>query len=155
MEMNSATVIAAWWGAIVATLAFLWEVFRWLRTGPRIQVKAQADMKAINIPGYDETDTIIIVEVINIGDVQTTITNVGAYVYDGLISRLKDRPQSKYVLVGPNSFGPPIPHVLDVGKRWQGGIKQSQFDKTLITEGNLYAVVCHTLSKKPVLAQVT
>lgn len=153
--MNSATVIAAWWGAIVATLAFLWEVFRWLRKGPRIQVKTTTNMKANDIPGIDETDTFIFVEVINIGDGPTTITNFGVDVYDGLISRLKDRPQSRYVLTGQNYFGPPIPHVLEVGKRWTGGINQRQFDKTFITEGNLYAAVFHTFSKKPALAKVT
>jgi hypothetical protein len=31
--MDSATVMAAWWGAVVATLAFLWEIFSGLKAG--------------------------------------------------------------------------------------------------------------------------
>ena len=156
MEMNLATVIAAWWGAIVATLAFVWEVFRWLRSGPRIQVKATANMKAIGIPGLDNDDIYILVEVMNSGDAPTTITNYGAHVYEGLICRLMDRARSRHVGVDPNIFGPSIPYVLEVGQRWMAGIKQSQFDKALIREGKLYAVVMHTFSKwRPALAKVT
>ena len=37
----SATDIAAWWGAVIATLALVWNIFTWIRSGPRFVAKVE------------------------------------------------------------------------------------------------------------------
>jgi len=41
----SASDFAAWWGAIVATLAVIWNIIVAIRSGARVQVKANPDMQ--------------------------------------------------------------------------------------------------------------
>ena len=153
--MDSATVIAAWWGAIVATLAFLWEVFQYSRSGPRILVKAKAGMEPINVPGVNENEKLIFVEVVNVGDRPTTITSFGTHIFNGLLKRLFRKPEKMGVVINNGNFGPRLPYVLEAGQRWTGAIEQSQFQDKLLTDGNLYAAVFHTFSSKPVLSRVT
>ena len=152
--MDSATVIAAWRGAVVATLAFLWEVFQWTRSGPRILVNAKAGMEPINVPGANEKEKLIFIEVVNVGDRPTTITNFGTHIFDGLIKRLLRKPEKMGVVVNNGNFGPQLPYVLEAGQRWTGAIEQNQFENKLITDGNLYAAVFHTFSTKAVLSKV-
>ena len=39
------TEIAAWWGAIIATLVLLWDMYKWERSGPIINVSASPNMQ--------------------------------------------------------------------------------------------------------------
>jgi hypothetical protein len=153
--MDSATVMAAWWGAVVATLAFLWEIFQWFKSGPRVQVRAKANMEPVNFPGLEKNEKYIFVEVTNAGDRATTITHFCAYIFNDCIKRLVNKPEKKLVILNNSGFGPPIPFFLDSGQRWTGGILQNQFDEKLISDGKVYACIFHTASSKPVLSQVT
>ena len=118
--MDSATVMAAWWGAVVATLAFLWEIFQWFKNGPRVQVRAKANMEPVNFPGLEKNEKYIFVEVTNAGDRATTITHFCAYIFNDCIKRLVNKPEKKLVILNNSGFGPPIPFFLDSGQRWTG-----------------------------------
>jgi len=41
------TELAAWWGAIIATLVLLWDMYKWERSGPIINVSASFHYKSL------------------------------------------------------------------------------------------------------------
>ncbi len=53
----SSTDAAAWWGAIVASLILIWDVYKWIKSGTALRLNAVPDMQLL----YDEipkpTDT--------------------------------------------------------------------------------------------------
>ena len=75
--------IVAWWGAIVATTVLVWDIIKWLRSGPKIRASAVMpttynDSKAEGIEtknGTTETTytEFCHIEVINSGVLPTTI----------------------------------------------------------------------------------
>ena len=48
------TEIVAWWGAILATIVFAWDIYKWWTAGPKLRVSVQTGMKSINMPQYDD-----------------------------------------------------------------------------------------------------
>ena len=38
---------AAWWGAIIATLVLVWDMYKWKRSGPIINVSASLGIKTV------------------------------------------------------------------------------------------------------------
>jgi HJR/Mrr/RecB family endonuclease len=70
------TEIVAWWGAVLATIVFLWDIYKWRTAGRKLRVSVQSGMKSINMPQF-EGKTLIHVNVSNYGDRPTTITNLG------------------------------------------------------------------------------
>lgn len=46
MNMTNAEAIAAWWGAILSTVVFGWEMYKWLRSGARLKVQVAQNMQA-------------------------------------------------------------------------------------------------------------
>jgi len=41
------TELAAWWGAIIATLMLLWDMYKWVRSGPIINVSVSPNYATI------------------------------------------------------------------------------------------------------------
>lgn len=65
----SASDVAAWWGAVIATLVLVWDVFKWRKSRFSIKVSASPNMSPLNAPeGKLEDDKNIFVEVVNRGD---------------------------------------------------------------------------------------
>ena len=44
------TEIAAWWGAGVATLVLLWDVYKWVTLGPRVRMAVRGNMIVVGDP---------------------------------------------------------------------------------------------------------
>jgi hypothetical protein len=87
--MISATDIAAWWGAIVATFASVWGVFTWLKQGPRLRVSVSPrvtypDSEVLTTETTPEGGTssqlanYSHIEIVNTGDQPTTILDIEA-----------------------------------------------------------------------------
>lgn len=56
------TEIAAWWGAFIATLLLFWDIYKWKRSGPIINVSASPNMKLFSkIPDRLKDKTLIFV----------------------------------------------------------------------------------------------
>ena len=47
---SNATQLAVWWGAGVGTLAIVWDVVKWLASGPRVGFTVRTNMLVINNP---------------------------------------------------------------------------------------------------------
>jgi hypothetical protein len=67
------TAIVAWWGAILSTIVFLWDIYKYRRAGPKLRVGVRAGM--LMVPSTDKR-TFILTEVVNVGDRPTTLANL-------------------------------------------------------------------------------
>jgi len=144
--------LVAIYAAVVSTLSILWQAWVWFRNGPRLRVTASADMQVMG--GYDKDEKkYVVVNVSNIGNVKTTITNVVVFTYKDIVHRLLKRP-SKTFVVNHDVAGYQIPYVIDTGSTFMSMVIQNDEMDTLSRSGVLYMGVIHSLRAKPVLARV-
>jgi len=80
MSTLTVTDVAAWWGAVVATLALAWSILLHLRTRPRLVVELRSHEALVNFT------------VVNRGDKSTTLTRGEFAQYDNRVRRLLRRP---------------------------------------------------------------
>lgn len=67
------TKLVAWWGAVLSTVVFLWDVYKFRRAGPKLRFRTRGEV--VLIPS-DDKRTFVSSEVVNYGDRPTTITNL-------------------------------------------------------------------------------
>lgn len=145
----TASDIAAWWGAGVATTVLGWDIYKWVISGPRLTVKAQPNMQETGDP--HETKNIL-VEVVNRGDKLTTLTHLAFYSYKTIFHRLARRRNPR-VGIAPHPGGSGLPFELEPGKRWIGLVEQNGVFAEH-KDGLVYAVVVHSGSNKEQLYPV-
>jgi len=150
----SATDIAAWIGAVTGTLVLIWDVYKWLQTGPKVKVSVAPNMvaygSAVAVLGNKAN---IMVEVTNTGDGKTTITHLVGFFYRSRLRKwLRRKPDRTMVVPDPGSGQ--LPHVIHPGERWIGAMDQSADLIKVSNEGALYVGVLHSTQKSPVLARV-
>ncbi len=122
---NDTTELVAWWGAIVATVVLLWDFFKWKTSGPKIKSRLALnvhydDGKVIstetkNNVTTQEYEEYCHIELINTGDLPTTIMSVSA----------THQPTKKSKIIH-GAFHPAftahqgkkLPHVLPPGEVW-------------------------------------
>jgi len=146
----TASDIAAWWGASVATALLGWDVYKWATSGRRLSVRAQCNMQEAG----DKSGTKnIFVEVVNRGGKLTTLTHLAFYSYKSIFHRIV-RKQNSHIGLVPNPGGPGLPYELEPGKRWCGLVDQAAVFAEH-KKGLVYAVICHSGSNRDVLIPVT
>jgi len=146
-----ASTWAAWWGAVSGTLAVVWEIFRWARSGARLQVFASPNMQYV-IPGQGIDDTLHInVVVTNVGDSPTTITHFVGCTYRNWFDRLRRKRLRLFVITtGPEA---PIPFKIAPGERWSAMPPQQQ--AVDLADGAMFYVgVQHALARRPQYVRV-
>jgi hypothetical protein len=154
----STTEIVAWWGAILATIVFVWDIIKWRLAGPKLRLTIRSSMKTVNMPEY-EGKTLLIAEVVNYGDRPTTITHVVFFYYRNMWNRLRKHADQKSVALLPNPRQT-IPFELRPGNSWSGFAIQDQSvenNKTLeerAREGYLVCGIYHTHSTRPLKRRV-
>ena len=149
-----ASVVAAWWGAIVASVVLLWDIFKWATKGAHVSVNATPNMQTINhIEGKLDDNKLIFVEAINTGDLPTTITHLAFFQYESVFKKFLNKPKNQGVIVKQGT-GYELPHLLSPGARWTGGIDQNDVTEKIGTDGVFYCGIIHTSRKKPVLVRV-
>ena len=153
--MNTTTNIAAWWGATIATIVLIWDIYKWAHLGPIINVTASPNMKTFGeIPNHPRDKKYISVEVTNTGTQKTTITHLMSSHYKSLIFKLIKKTDKNYAFLTPAFLAPPLPYILNPGERWLGGIEQNNELEKLSRSGLLYCGIYHTGNKKPVMQRV-
>lgn len=103
-------------------------------------------------PGEAIDKTLYInIDVVNVGDRPTTLTNLCGETYKNRFDRLRRKRQKAFVVnTGPES---PIPHKLGVGERWSAMTKQ-EGAKELAGSSLVYMGVLHASHSKAKLKLV-
>lgn len=97
MDKTSITEIAAWWGAIIASVVLLWDIYKWSQAGPKIRVSAKANMTPLETIGLSEAKKYVFVEATNVGDQATTLTHFLGYVYRSTFQRLRGKSEKEFI----------------------------------------------------------
>jgi sulfur relay (sulfurtransferase) DsrC/TusE family protein len=146
------TILVAWWGAILATIIFLWDIYKHYSTGPRIKMDVKADRRALGDPEL-EGRTLILVEATNTGDKATTLKLMVIIFHQTWWQRLGRKPAKQFFIKNPGrhlSF----PHRLEVGDTWNGFANQSDEVTQLARDGYLYCHLYCSSQKRPVKGRV-
>lgn len=145
----SASDYAAWWGAIVASIVFVWEIVKYARQGPRLRITARPNMIQIPPDAIAGDVNWICVEVVNVGDQGTTLTTLGGYHFDSALKlHFRRWKVAKHAFVFPNPQGPALPFFIEPGKRWSALIAQERIFETTGREGVLRIVIHDAVSGK-------
>lgn len=149
MSENS-TYIIAWWGAILASFVFLWDIYKWLTGGVKVSFTAQPNMRYSN--AIDDAPFISI-RVSNEGNIPTTITNIGAQYYSGFFHKLFRKPEQLMVINTLRVTGP-IPHLLQPGSIWDGIMVQDSKIETMARDGYFYCYLYCSHTQKPIRKRI-
>jgi len=141
------TDILAVWGAAVATLVLIWDIYKWAKSGPRIVLHACPDMKVIGVNEVSEDKTWVSVDAANIGDRPTTITTLGTRYYPSWFEKLRNKP--KYSTVVPSPLSGRLPYKLGPGERWSGCFEQDRFEEEVYQGGILVVELYTSHAKSP------
>lgn len=144
----TASVIAAWWGAVIATVVLAWDIFKWARSGARLKVRVTPNMQ---VAGDSSQQKLVHVEVVNRGDRVTTITHWAFYEFASTLHRLRRKRKSQGIVPYPE--GPALPFELEPGKRWAATVAQEGLFSHF-TGGQVFCVIVHSASDKEALCRL-
>jgi len=144
----TASDVAAWWGAALATFVLAWDIFKWRKSGARLGVKAGPNMQ---LPEDRLEMKHVFVEVVNRGDRPTTLTHLCVYQYASALDRLRGKRKASFLVPQPGG-GAVLPHELGSGQRWTALVNQAVLlSKVIETPRYLHVGISHSGSKKEVL----
>jgi hypothetical protein len=160
MPEQGVTQVVAWWGAILATIVFIWDVIKWKLAGPKLRLRVNCNMKTMNMPLY-EGRTLIVADVVNCGDRSTTITHLGFRYYrnlwdrvvGALFRRILKQDRTEIVILDPNP-SLSLPHELQPGKMWDGLADQEELLEGIGTNRYILCDIYHTHRKRPLTRRV-
>lgn len=145
------TNFVAWWGALLSTVVFGWDVYKYVHAGPRLRLSVQSGMVGMNMPLY-EGKTLILASVNNRGDRPTTITNLCCEYLEKRRFHRKNRSGAS--IVGFPSLAQQLPFELKPSGTWSGIAIQDAETERRATEGEMYMLLFHSHSEKPVRQRV-
>lgn len=136
----SSTALIAWWGAILSTGVFAWDIYKYLHAGPKLRFSVQTGMQSINMPQY-EGRKLILAKVTNRGDRPTTITNLG-YLYFENRPLLPHKIADRAAIVPVPSTAQPLPFELKPGTEWVGmAIQDEEIEKWATGENSVHGAL--------------
>lgn len=96
--------------------------------------------------GRIDPKTYVSFSVTNVGKADTTITNVGYYVFETMWDRIRNKSKVAYIVV----TGPPgqsVPYVLEPGKNFMTLSFQTD-DQVELSKKLLYGSISHSMGKE-------
>lgn len=130
------TKLVAWWGALLSTTVFFWDIYKYRKAGPRIRFRVSAGM--IIMPSHDKK-VFVSSEVTNYGDRPTTITNLCVAYFEKPFSFARLRKRATINGVVKNPVGAPaLPFRLEPCDVWRGLAEQTPELEKWGREGLLY-----------------
>ena len=146
------TTLVAWWGAVIATVVLLWDVYKWRHGGPKVTMQVRTGMA---IYGDEEMKgkTLVVADVTNTGDRATTLINMTMTWYPSRWLWLLGKPKQQFFVKNPGRHAG-FPHKLEVGDTWNGFIDQDEALGKLAQEGLLYCNLYCSSQKRPISRRV-
>jgi len=149
------TATLAIYGAVVATIVFLWDIFKWWTAGPRIVLTASSGNRIVS-PLTPDGELFISVTARNNGDHGTTITNLGYYFYRSRWKWILRKPDRKFAApdAGVATYQA-MPCLLQPGGVWNGLTREGGGLKGFIGSGILVCVLYESSRERPRRCRVT
>ncbi|HHG3514806.1 TPA: hypothetical protein ACPV0E_001724 [Vibrio parahaemolyticus] len=145
----SISEIAAWWGAIVASIVLIWDVYKWKTDGPMLNVLLAPNMKTFGDPERDDM-TWVSITVTNVGSRPTTLKSVGMWYHKDRMSYWRKKVQHAAIFPNPNKQFP-LPFVLKPGEEWIGLLPQDRLYEDIKDKSGCMTIwLSHSHSSKPV-----
>jgi hypothetical protein len=137
-------------GTIAGLVALGWDYYKW-RYAERVQLKVLA------VPGFLAThdprrEEFIMVSVTNVGKIPTTLKVISLHGFESK-KKLKKRNGQK-VAITPNPLYSQLPHRLEPGNDWTGGVRQSKDLEEFLKYEYFVIQIEDTMSKEPFRAIV-
>ncbi len=148
----NASDVAAWWGAGIATIVLVWDIVKWLRTGPKISVSVSPNMSHIE-DGKLSNNKNVVVEAINTGDRLVTLTHLVTFQYKTKLHAFFGKRLEQIGIIPDPGTAQRLPFELAPGQRWVGLIDQEDM-KTKSLPGLTYCGVIYSGRKEPVLVKL-
>lgn len=143
---------AAWLGAVTGVFSLAWQIVRWYREGPRLLVRVAPNMLPYPDDGGGPR---VLIMVTNIGTVTTTLTHLVLVEFSSWYSKRRFRPAKSWLTMHDPTFGHSLPHELNPGQQFMGGIRRDASLGALISGGKLHVGIYHAFAPtRPVLAHV-
>ena len=135
------TLGIAAYAAVVSTFILGWDAYKWLASGPKIDISASAGMKILG--GLEPDDKIYIsVTAWNVGDRPTTISNLGGMYFDTWWRAyvFQRKPKEAFIVTQP-SQAQRIPYRFEVGDQWIGLADQTDDIAQKAKNGYLFLIL--------------
>lgn len=153
--MGSWSILAAWWGALIATIVLLFDYYKWARSGPRIRCDSKYGWKMM-VEGVDDNNEYIIFSVTNTGNLPTTITKQAALYWPNRIKRYLCKSTTQFYIKGGLHGMGQIPMIIKPGEIWNGAARINDDIHSLMNEvGYLYLSLEFSHRRRPYLFKVT
>ncbi|MFQ5581169.1 MAG: hypothetical protein ACE5F3_00895 [Mariprofundaceae bacterium] len=136
------TELAAWWGAIVATLVLVWEIYKWKSSGSKVAMELQHQDKAV-----------VGIKAVNYGKQASTISSIGIRYYPGFWDILRNKCAKEGVIAKP-SITHPLPYQLEPDDSWFGLIEQDDDMRRMAMHGYLMCDLYLTDRAKPIRRRI-
>lgn len=132
------TLGIAAYAAFVSTFVLGWDAYKWLASGPKIDMSVSMDMQKFG-GGIDDPKTYVLVTATNVGDRPTTITNLGGMYFDSWwhANVVRRRPKKAFIVTEPSS-AQRLPFHFDLGVQWMGFAHQTAEIEQMAKDGYLF-----------------
>ena len=142
--------IAAWWGAIIATYVFIWDIYKWFHSGSKLFVITRPLL--VRTENYDD-EHYINVEITNVGTSATTLKHLCVVQYNNRFSFLLNKPLNTHFIPPPNSLQT-LPRLLEPGVMWSYRINRSILLQNQLNHGLWYCIVFDSSHKKGTYSRI-
>ena len=135
------TLSIAAYAAVISTFVLGWDAYKWLASGPKVNLTVSTGMKKFGGPAEDP-NTYVSVMAYNVGDRPTTITNLGGMYFESWIQAyiFRKKPTEAFIINEP-SQAQRIPYRFDVGDQWIGTAEQTEDIERKAKKGYLFLIL--------------
>lgn len=149
----------AWWGAVIATLVLLWDVAKWLKSGPIIRKRVQLDTyypdsRVLSVTNLEKGESRELasychIELVNVGTLPTTIMEISATHTKGKNGVKIGCTNERFMV----HYGKTLPYVLPPGEVWSCRFEMTDLHK-LSERGKPYIEVFVSHKHKPIVIRL-
>jgi len=143
----SISEVAAWWGAIIASIVLIWDIYKWKTDGPKLNMLLSPNMKTYGDPSR-ENITWVSATITNVGSRPTTIKSIGMWYYQNWFSYYRNKVEQAAIFPNPNDQFR-LPLVLKPGEEWIGLVPQDRLYEDIKDKSGYMTIwVSHSHSSK-------
>lgn len=137
--------VVAWWGAIIATIVLIWDIYKWKTSGAKLRVTVSPHRVILNDPPR-EGNIYISIDIENIGDRPTTLQGIYLRHYMDFIKKVVRRTSKQGYINADTNF--PLPYVINPGTTWMGLVIQKKEIEDMSRQGYLYFDLKHSQNRR-------